>query len=234
MKLVYKQDSHTVFNLGLVKLKFNFSWKTNKIFVLKDNGLLKQINKPPKGVKVNFHGKNSEIIFAENSIFRNCVFEIADNCKAYIGKTHNWKAINLYAALEDNSSLNIGDDFNCAGVSIICGFNSEVKIGKHCMFSNNIVVRTTDQHPIYDLATNECLNKPKSVSIGDRVWVCQDVRILKGVSVADNVIIANGAVVAKPIMNSNSIYAGIPAVEVKSGVYWEKEFSLKDKEAVLA
>lgn len=234
MKFIYTQDCHTVFNFGLIKLKFNFKWKSNKIFIKKKNGELKRLNKLPKGVTVNFHGVNSEIVFSESSIFKNCMFEVYDDCRVFIGTTNKWKVLNLYAILENNSVLNIGEDFNCAGVSVICGFNSKVMIGNHCMFSNNIVIRSSDQHPIYDIETNACLNRPEDISIGNKVWICQDARILKGVSIADNVVIANGAVVTKPILKSNTIYAGIPAIEVKSDIYWDREFSSCDKEVNLA
>ena len=42
---------------------------------------------------------------------------------------------------------------------------SNLEIGRDCMFSNNVIVRTSDSHAIYDLHINQRLNKTKSISI---------------------------------------------------------------------
>jgi maltose O-acetyltransferase len=55
----------------------------------------------------------------------------------------------------------------------------------------------------------------KSVSIGEGTWLAANVTVCPGVSIADNCIVAAGAVVASDLKKSNSLYAGVPAKLIK-------------------
>ena len=97
-----------------------------------------------------------------------------------------------------------------------------ITIGKDCMLSDRIKVYTTDGHSIIDVNLGERINHAGKVVIGDHVWIGSDVKILKGVEIGRDSVIASGAVVTGSIP-PNSIAAGIPAKVIKQGVSWRRE-----------
>lgn len=76
---------------------------------------------------------------------------------------------------------------------------SNLEIGRDCMFSNNVIVRTSDSHAIYDLHINQRINKTKSISIGNYVWIVPQSIIMKGVAIGDGSIIGFRSFVNKNI-----------------------------------
>jgi maltose O-acetyltransferase len=49
------------------------------------------------------------------------------------------------------------------------------------------------------------------IYIGENVWIASKATILRNVTIGDNAIIAASSVVRNCIVESNSLYAGIPA-----------------------
>ena len=88
------------------------------------------------------------------------------------------------------------------------------------MFSNTIVVRTSDSHPIYN-SQGERKNAPKDVIIGNHVWIAPSCVIMKGSVVGEGSIVASHSMVNKTFPN-NSLLAGTPARVVKENVNWTR------------
>lgn len=91
------------------------------------------------------------------------------------------------------------------------------------MFSNNIIVRTSDSHPIYDALTGERINPAKSVIIGNHVWVSAWATIMKGVKIGDGAVVGVGSIVTHNI-DEATIVAGVPAKQKRSNIVWHKSF----------
>lgn len=100
---------------------------------------------------------------------------------------------------------------------------SFIKIGKDCMFSNNIIVRTSDSHPIYDITTNERINYPKPVVIGNHVWIAPNTKIMKGAIISDESIVGSDTTVSSCFNEKNVLIVGRPAKIVKTNVKWTRE-----------
>lgn len=94
--------------------------------------------------------------------------------------------------------------------------------GKDCMFSNTIIVRTSDSHAIIDTITHKRINPAKNVIIGDHVWIAPSTTIMKGAKIGSNTIIGSHTLVTKEIP-SNVLAVGMPAKIVKEGVTWSRE-----------
>ncbi len=99
--------------------------------------------------------------------------------------------------------------------------NMTIEIGDDCMFSNNIIVRTSDSHPIYNEEEIR-VNSPKSVKLGNHVWIAPQTTILKGVTIEENVIIGSKSLVTKDI-EANCLCAGVPAKVIKKQIKWTRE-----------
>ena len=60
----------------------------------------------------------------------------------------------------------------------------------------------------------------KDVVIGDHVWLCNGVNVLKGASIGSDSVVGTQSVVTKDIC-PNSITCGNPAKVVKTGIRWD-------------
>ena len=100
-------------------------------------------------------------------------------------------------------------------------------IGQGTIIAQNCLI-TTEKHgtEINGVYFYKQPLNTKKVTVGKNCWIGQNVCILPGVNIGDNVIIGAGAVVTKDIP-SNSIAAGNPAKVLKkynfSTQLWEKE-----------
>ena len=155
------------------------------------------------GVKIRIVGNYNTIIFKNNcAVGQNCSFWMEGNhITIEIGASTTFTHTVHFCAQEDNSSIRIGED---------------------CMFSNNIVVRTSDSHPIYDLNTRQRINPAKNVSIGRHVWIAPNTKIMKGAKIGNNAIIGSNAIITNEIP-CNCLAVGAPGKIVKTDVDWTRE-----------
>ena len=80
----------------------------------------------------------------------------------------------------------------------------------------------TDFHHILN-SEEQIINFPKPIIIGNHVWIGCRNTILKGVSIADNIIISANSTITRSITDSNNIIGGHgKSVDIiKSGVNWK-------------
>ena len=89
----------------------------------------------------------------------------------------------------------------------------QIRIGHSCMLAANCSISDSDWHGIYNRTRPFRCTEP--VTLGDNVWLGENVIVCKGVSIGDNSVIGAGAVVTRSIP-ANSVAAGNPARVVKS------------------
>ena len=122
-----------------------------------------------------------------------------------------------------NCNIIIRKGTSIGSADIVCmGKKNSVSIEENCMLSENIDIWNTDAHPIFDGREN-IVNPSESIYIDKHVWLCKGCRILKGVSIGPNSIVAMGAIVTSDIPN-NVICAGIPAKIIRENINWNKQF----------
>lgn len=109
-----------------------------------------------------------------------------------------------------SSSIKFGEDVwinnNCSIISDGPG----ISIGSKTMFGTFCEIVDSDFHEINP--QNRYGGKPLmgKVQIGENVWLGSNVKVMKGVTIGDNSVIANGSVVTRSIP-ANVIAGGIPA-----------------------
>ena len=162
-------------------------------------------------VSIEFRGSNS-LVF------------IGDGCE-------NHGIINII--LYSNNLVYIGN--NCSfGVSTL--WASETKniiIGNDCMFSWHLFFRTSDQHIILNRDSNDRINYPKSIYIGDHVWGGINTQYNKGTKIFSGCVIGMNSITTRDYF-SNSINAGIPAKQIKENIFWDKTWTDNfDRENIL-
>jgi acetyltransferase-like isoleucine patch superfamily enzyme len=110
--------------------------------------------------------------------------------------------------------IEIGKNVGLNGTTIAS--RERISIGDYTMIGPNTFILDHDGHsawPPRDRWTTSGTSAP--VVIGQDVWIGMNCIILKGVTIGCGSIIAAGSVVIKDV-EPNSLYAGNPAVKVKS------------------
>lgn len=98
----------------------------------------------------------------------------------------------------------------------------QIVVDEDCMFSNNIIVRTSDSHPIFDKETNERENVAGDVYIGKHVWIAPNSKIFKGVRIGEGAVIGSDTLVTKDIP-AHSLAVGHPAKIVRNDICWTRD-----------
>jgi acetyltransferase-like isoleucine patch superfamily enzyme len=130
--------------------------------------------------------------------------------KAFIG--HGSK-INV------EGSLVLGDRFSISAESSIVA-NHKVVIGDRVLISWEVLIMDSDFHSIFDDAGNH-INRPLPITIGNGVWLGCRSLILKGVTLADGVVVAAGSTVTKPVAASHTLVGGSPAAMLRENISWK-------------
>ena len=120
-----------------------------------------------------------------------------------------------------NSSVSIGKNTTSNGVRIVCD-NSEFVCGVDCMFSDNVLIQTADQHGIVDIELGKIINDyRKAVSVGDHVWLGRQCTLTANANVGSGSVIGTGAIVTGRIPDK-VIAAGTPARAIKENHTWSR------------
>lgn len=118
-----------------------------------------------------------------------------------------------------NSHVVIGEKTTSNGVRIVCD-NSEFTCGSDCMFSDDILIQTSDQHGIVDLSSGEIINSDYcKVTLGEHVWLGRQSTLSSRINIGSGSVIGTGSLVTKDI-EANCIAAGVPAKIIKTNHSW--------------
>ena len=154
-------------------------------------------------LKIQINGNNNQVY-----IGKNCV--IGPKCSIWIEGSNSTVTIGEHTTMTLLCHINCQED------------NRKITIGDDCMLSNNIIIRTSDSHPIYDIDTNQRLNPAKDVVIGSHVWIAPKSTIMKGANISNGCIIGSDTMVSKSVPE-NSLAVGHPAKVVKQNIRWTRE-----------
>lgn len=170
-------------------------------------------------------GSNNQIIIGQGTCLSSTLFHIiGHNNRIIIGDRCTIGKGCSFWMEGNNITITIGSGTT---FTLLCHFNAQengarIDVGEDCMFSNKIIVRTSDSHPIYDMSSGKRINSPKPVVIGKHVWIAPDSKIMKGAIIGDGCIIGSNTMVSKHIPE-NSLAVGMPAKVVKEGIKWTRE-----------
>ena len=94
-------------------------------------------------------------------------------------------------------------------------------LGNSNMIARNVKIWNSDFHPIYDKDSFTRVNLSKNVFIGDHVWLCEEVSILKNSIINSGAIVGYRSTVFGTALKPDSIYGGTPARLIKSNIFWD-------------
>lgn len=118
----------------------------------------------------------------------------------------------------------MGDGLVCnENVEIRSAESCNVEIGNDCLFANPVFFNS-DMHSIFDISSGRRVNSAKDIFIGNRVWLAQGVRILKGAYVSSDSVVAADSLINHSYP-ANSLIGGRPARILREGILWHRSLT---------
>lgn len=147
---------------------------------------------------------------------------IQPGVKAGMSKCGKQVKIGMGCELKPLPNISVGDRTEIGPRALFWTTRAKIIIGDDVIFGPGVTIITGD-HPINikgcTINSIKDADKPKEcdkdVIIEDDVWIGCNVTILKGVHIHSGSVIAAGSVVTRDV-ESNSIYAGVPAKKLKN------------------
>ena len=119
----------------------------------------------------------------------------------------------------DSGVLEIGSNF-CANKKCFISCNKYIKIGDDVLLGWNVGIRDSDGH--YILTNGNENENVKGVIIGNHVWICSHVNILKGVEIGNDSVISYNSCVLGQFKEANLLIGGYPAKLLKREIDWKQ------------
>lgn len=163
------------------------------------------------GAKIRF-GNRVTLTTCKIDVGKNSILEIGDDCQ-FTGEIN----VGTFSRVIIGKELTVAHNLRLKAVE-----GTSIIIGNDCLVGSDVFIRTNEEHPIYDVRTRKRLNPSRSISIGNHVWLDDDVSVLKGVIIGNASIVGARSVVTKDVP-SNAICAGQPAMLIREGVTWERD-----------
>lgn len=133
--------------------------------------------------KLTFKGIGNVIIFEDGVCLHNTkITFVGDNSIVYIRKSNT--PCHALISIHTDCNLYIGEntEFSETGKIPIISVSEarSVIIGKNCKIGKGVYIRSSDQHPIYDMQTRERINPPQDVIVGDNIELKDNTFVSKG------------------------------------------------------
>jgi acetyltransferase-like isoleucine patch superfamily enzyme len=175
-----------------------------------------------KDLKITINGNNNIINIADFKSGQIYIEIHDDNNKIEVMRMR--RAGTLRIISKNSGSVFIGESSTIEGLYILAA-GAGVKIGRDCMISFNVTIRTYDAHGIYDLETGDITNLPAPIEIEDHVWLAQGVIVTGGSTIGKNSILGSQAYVSGKEIKENSLAVGTPARILRENVVWDRRMT---------
>jgi acetyltransferase-like isoleucine patch superfamily enzyme len=195
-----------------------------------------------RGAKILFHegvsvrrgacafsanGQGSSILIGPGAIFEGSSIQVVGkDCMVIVGKGCRLSRLKIVVGGE-TSAVVIGAGTTWESGTIIAKTGNIVAIGNDCMVSNGVHMRCSDGHAIFDAVTKEAINDPADVLIGHHVWLGNSSRVNKGTTIGSGTVLGQCGI-ASGVLQPNSVYAGVPAKQIKTGIVWSRTRNFDD------
>lgn len=114
-------------------------------------------------------------------------------------------------------TLTFGANFS-ANKNFFVSCNQEITFGQDCMLGWNVLLFDATGHVMYKDGIQKSSYKP--IHIGNHVWLCAEVHVMKGASISDGSVVGYRSLLTGKFKEPNILVAGSPAKYVQSRINW--------------
>ena len=163
-------------------------------------------------------GNNNRVVIINPLVFNKLFVEAANGANIVVGKH---AAVNkLWLTSLKGASIEIGRELRVNGsVSIRADEEANITMGDDCLLAPGVKIWSSDMHSIFELSTGKRINHARDIIIENHVWLCDEVKVLKGSIIRSNSVIGSNSVVAREIP-ANSVAVGNHVQVKKTGINW--------------
>lgn len=129
-------------------------------------------------------------------------------------------------AVGKGAKIEFGDDFKLGADSVVYARKS-ITFGNTVNISWNFQILDTDFHYIRNTVTGDIFPNTKTISVGDKCWIGNNVCINKGTRLPNGTIVSARSLVNKQFEKENTIVGGSPAKVIKEN--FERVFSYTEE-----
>ena len=119
----------------------------------------------------------------------------------------------------DSGTLTFGESFS-ANRNCFFACSEELTFGKDVLLGFHVSIRDSDGHAIFHNGVKKDSMRP--VRIGNHVWICSDVHILKGTLIGDENVVAAGSYVWGDFPEMHCLLGGYPTRRLQDHIDWQK------------
>lgn len=127
---------------------------------------------------------------------------------------HLYSGYGYIDARKENSKIIIGNNVWINNNFMIASEGEGIEIGENTLIGLNVEITDSDFHDLHPERRMGGIPKTAKVTIEENVFIGSNVKILKGVTIGKNSVIANSSVVTKSIP-ANVIAGGYPCKVIK-------------------
>lgn len=126
------------------------------------------------------------------------------------------------ARIYTKGNLVFGDNFYLSLNSQIIA-HDRIEFGRDCTVGWDSLIMDTDFHKVIDINSGKAFTMTKPIVIGNHCWICNNVQVLKGTELPEDVIVGSCSLLNKAYgIPSHSLLAGNPASVRKTGITHER------------
>lgn len=159
-------------------------------------------------------------MIGENVTLTHCEIRLSDdNNLIEIGNDVRFSSGKIYLVGTSGQHIRIGADTTVEGAYLLVDEAASIDIGRDCMLSTEIIMRTGDKHSILSLESGKRINGSQDIRIADRVWIGRDVTVLEGVVLQPETVVATRSLFDE----GECVVAGVPVRVVKRAIRWDRQ-----------
>lgn len=163
-------------------------------------------------------GNNNRVVIGRPLVFNKLFVEAGNGANIVVGE--NAVINELWLISRKGASIKIGHGLHVNGiVALRSDEEANITMGDDCLLAPGVKIWSSDMHSIFELSTGKRINHARDIIIENHVWLCDEVKVLKGSIIRSNSVIGSNSVVAREIP-ANSVAVGNPVQVKKTGINW--------------
>ncbi len=171
--------------------------------------------------QISISGNDNQIVLGDRCTLRHCSIHITGNGNSLIFGDKVAMISGEIHIEDDGNIINIGSHTSFLGKTHLASIEgTKITIGENCLFSSDVVLRTGDSHSILN-QSGQRINPSEDITLANHVWVGNRAILTKGASVAQDSVVATGAILTSAVTEPGVVIGGVPAKVIKQGINWD-------------